>query len=63
MNTVCVRSSFPQVGTRDIILRTPSFTALFPAGNRKDDHFGYGPRGGVRTSLRVNPRRDSPTAE
>lgn len=63
MNTVCVRSSFPQVGTRDIILRTPYFTALFPAGNRMDAHFGYGPSAVTRTSPRVNPCRDSPTAE
>lgn len=36
MDTVCIRGSFPQGGIREIILRSSTFTALFPVGHDKD---------------------------
>ena len=40
MHTVCIRGSFPQEGIREIILRTLSFTALFPVGGSEDGDMG-----------------------
>lgn len=40
MDTVCIRGSFPQEGIREIILRTPAFTALFPAVRSEDGDMG-----------------------
>lgn len=47
MNTVCLRGSFPQEGTREIVLRTHTFTALFPARHRRGNDIRHSLLGGA----------------